>query len=100
MALAWKPLVTLAGEGTSAHIIDVTASADQIADGGAVVPVEGLGRINLYGPPNTDDDISVWWESTPTVRDHDDDPSIPEGSVRVTCVAPPSDDLRIRIVVI
>lgn len=96
----YKKVATFAANGTGAKIIDVTAPADQIADGGALVQVEGLGKTNLYGPPNTMDAIQTWWESTPHVADHDDDQSIPEGSVRVTCVAPPADDLRIRIVVL
>lgn len=90
----------LAGGGTgSARIIQLTIPADQLADGPVTQAVEGLGNVQLASPAPTDDDIATWWESSPTIRDHGDDETIPDGSIRVSCIAP-TGDLNIRFTVI
>ena len=90
----------LAGGGTgSERIIRLTVPADRLADGPVTQAVDGLGNVQLAGPEPTDDDIATWWESTPTIRDHGDDDTIPAGSIRVSCAAP-TGDLRIRFTVL
>lgn len=90
----------LASGGTgSARIIELTIPADQLADGPVTQAVDGLGTVQLASPTPTDDNIQTWWESTPTIRDHGDDPAIPEGSIQVSCIAP-TGDLGIRLTVI
>lgn len=87
------------GGGGSARTVDLTVTADELADQTVTKTVAGLGSINLASPIPTDDNIQTWYESTPTIRDHGDDPAIPAGSVQISAVAP-SGDLLIRFTVL
>lgn len=88
------------GGGTSPKVIDLTVTADELAEQPVTKPVAGLGSLNLVSPVQDDDNIAAWWESTLTIRDHGDDPDIPAGSLRITCVAEPSQDIRMRVTVL
>lgn len=95
----FKALLGQTGGAGSARIVDLTVTADELADGPVTKTVTGLGAINLASPIPTDDNIQTWLESTPTILDHGDDQTIPAGSVRVTAIAP-TGDLLIRFTVL
>lgn len=78
--------------------LSLTVTADELAEQPVTKPVAGLGSLNLVSPIPDDDNIAAWNESTITVRDHDDDPDIPAGSLQFTCIAEPSEDIKVRII--
>ena len=80
--------------------LSLTVTADELAEQPVTKPVAGLGSLNLVVPIPDDDNIAAWNESTITVKDHDDDTSIPAGSLRFTCVAEPSEDIKVRVIVL
>lgn len=86
--------------GTSAaRIRTVTIPPTDFTDRVADVPVDALGAVNVIGPASTADAMDAWLAAMPLVQDHDDDPAIPAGSIRVTCTNEPTGSLTLRIVI-
>lgn len=77
---------------------DVVFKAAEFASSLSVVkPVTGLPVSMVAGPPDERAQIGLWGACRPVVSDHDTDPAIPVGSIRVDVETRPTADLTIRL---
>lgn len=89
------------GCGTGAvRTLDLTVTADELAEQPVTKPLAGLGSLNLVSPVQDEDNIAAWNESTLFIQDHTDNPDVPDGSLRITCIAEPSEDIRMHVTVL
>lgn len=62
--------------------------------------VTGLGSLNLAAPDGDAANVKLIQAAQPTLTDHDEDSTVPEGSLQCECKTKPTGDLRFTVAVL